>query len=267
MQYLAIDSTLNVVSSTGEEKNASCLSAMHAHSFLCDDDVMFNVKDESKLIDFDFTNVDINSLRLQMMLPGHVLSPLSENSPGKHPLRLGMAFCHSHWCLLSKASPPTGSATPPVKHPLSPGSSLSDAPVPAPKRRRTSQSDSSLSDPDEDEDEEDQPLAARIPRTSAATTNGLRSGHRSGKKTSKKGVSHTSVPSEQPHSTAEAAKMNGRANGVAHEHKIKVEEKLDDRQLSRLATGVPVDTAVTAQTPVSPSFHTLIHCSSIIKAR
>ena len=48
--------------------------------------VFFNVKDENKLLDFDYTNEDINSLRLQMQLPGHVLSPLSENSPGEPSL-------------------------------------------------------------------------------------------------------------------------------------------------------------------------------------
>ncbi|THH04557.1 hypothetical protein EW145_g5435 [Phellinidium pouzarii] len=137
----------------------------------------------------------------------------------------------------------------PAKHLLSPDSSLSDVPPPPQKRRRTSQSDSSLSEPD-DEDEEDRPLAARIPRmTGAAAKNGMRPAHRSGK-SAKKGVAHTSLPSEQPHSVTEGSKMNGRANGLlSHEAKVRLEEKLDDRQLSRLATGVTVDTGVTAQTP------------------
>ena len=143
----------------------------------------------------------------------------------------------------------------PSKHPLSPDSSLSDIPPPPPKRQRTSQSDSSLSEAeDDDEDDEDQPLAARarVPVSTNGAMNGMRS-RRGGKKTSgKKGVSHTSLPSEQPHSALDgAAKMNGRLNGgKSHDAKIKVEEKLDDRQLTSLATGVTVDTGMTAPTPV-----------------
>lgn len=66
-------------------------------------------------------------------------------------------------------------------------------------------------------------------------------------------MSMTSLPAEQAHSAAEgAAKMNGRANGQMNlEAKVKFEEKLDDRQLSRLATGVTVDSGVAAPTPVS----------------
>jgi hypothetical protein len=38
--------------------------------------------------------------------------------------------------------------------------------------------------------------------------------------------------------------MNKRINGInGHKHKIKVEDKLDESQLSRLAAGVPVDSA------------------------
>lgn len=146
----------------------------------------------------------------------------------------------------------------PKKHHLSPDSSLSDAPPPSPKRRRTSASDSSLSEAEENSDEEDQPLAARMPR--AAKTgppkrqeNGIR---RAGKKTGGKGISMTSLPAEQAHSAAEgAAKMTGRANGqMNHEAKVKFEDKLDDRQLSRLATGVTVDSGVAAPTPVRDSY-------------
>ena len=44
--------------------------------------------------------------------------------------------------------------------------------------------------------------------------------------------------------------MNGRANGInGYEMKVKVEDKLDENQLSRLATGVTVD----AGRPVSPT--------------
>ena len=37
-----------------------------------------NEKDENRLLDFDYTNEDIESLRQQMRLPVHVSSPLSE---------------------------------------------------------------------------------------------------------------------------------------------------------------------------------------------
>lgn len=38
--------------------------------------------------------------------------------------------------------------------------------------------------------------------------------------------------------------MNGRINGInGHEPKVKVEDKLDEGQLNRLAAGVPVDAA------------------------
>lgn len=149
----------------------------------------------------------------------------------------------------------------PIKHLLSPDSSLSDAPPPPTKKRRTSQSDSSLSDAeDEEEEEEDRPLAARIPLSSSSAkkvpANGSRTvGHRAGKKTGMKGVSHTTVPSEQPHSAAEGSAMIGRTNGAAaHDTRtVKIEDKLDERKLSRLATGVTVDTGIAAPTPVRRS--------------
>ena len=168
--------------------------------------------------------------------------------------------------LLPLATEPPDSAT---KHSLSPNSPLSDPPPPL-KRRRTSESDSSLSDPD-DEDDEDQPLASRIPRSSGSVPNGM-NGKRSGKKLNgktvggKKGPPPTSLglPSEQPHSASEGAAMNGRVNGIVPpDPPVKVE--VDDKQLSRLATGVTVDTGMNAtQTPVSrefsfrPSFHSCI---------
>ncbi len=151
----------------------------------------------------------------------------------------------------------------PKKHLLSPDSSLSDAPPPSPKRQRTSGSDSSLSEAEENSDEEDQPLAARIPRATKTgppkrQENGIR---RAGKKTGGKGISLTSLPAEQTQSSAGAAKMNGRANGqMSHETKVKFEEKLDDRQLSRLATGVTVDSGVAAPTPVRNFYQAAYLC-------
>lgn len=157
----------------------------------------------------------------------------------------------------------TGPQPPPSKKSLSPNSPLSDPPPPS-KRRRTSESDSSLSDPD-DEDDEDQPLASRIPRSSGSATNGM-NGKRSGKKRNgktvggKKGPAPTSLglPSEQPHSASDGATMNGRANGIVKPD-LHVKIEVDDKQLSRLATGVTVDTGMHAtQTPVSLS---LIVCA------
>ena len=53
-----------------------------------DPEKLQRVKDEGKLLDFDYTNEDVESLRQQMQLPGHVSSPLSEGSPGKYLGRL-----------------------------------------------------------------------------------------------------------------------------------------------------------------------------------
>ena len=153
---------------------------------------------------------------------------------------------------VSVSEPPTS----PSKHLLSPDSSLSDIPAPPPKKRRTSQSESSLSDPEDDEEEE-RPLAAG--RTVLNGRAPLRSGKKTGvKKSGGKKIAHTSLPSEQPHSAAEGAKMNNRVNGaIVQEQRVKIEEKLDDKQLTRLATGVTVDTGTTAQTPVSHSLSRL----------
>lgn len=161
---------------------------------------------------------------------------------------------------------PTEPPISPSKHPLSPNSPLSDPPPPPLKRRRAD-SESSLSEPD-DEDDEDQPLASRIPRTSSATNgiNGQRSGKKPNGKTfsGKKGPAPSALglPLEQAHSASEGATMNGRVNGVVpHDPPVKVE--VDDKQLSRLATGVTVDTGnATAQTPVS---HTPSSSSTLIQ--
>lgn len=181
-----------------------------------------------------------------MQLPEHVSSPLSEGLSGMSLYLLFISLRGTNYVAKEPGSP--------IKRPLSPDSALSDVPPPLSKKSRSSQSDSSLSEADDDEDEEDQPLAARIPLTTAnGNTSKKRSLIRGGKKTSgKKGLSKTTLPSEQPHSATEGAKkMNGKVNGISHEARVKFEERLDDRQLSRLATGVTVDTGTTAQTPVS----------------
>ncbi|TFY76343.1 hypothetical protein EWM64_g7667 [Hericium alpestre] len=130
----------------------------------------------------------------------------------------------------------------PDKQPPSPGSSrLSERTSPPPaKRRRISLS--SLSD--QDDDEEDRPLAAKM---HASLNGAARQGtdRRSGKKTK----AHTGPASLFAPPTGELqAEMNG------HVAKVKVEERMDERQLDRLVTGVTVDTegAPTSAPPVKP---------------
>lgn len=211
------------------------------------------LQDNGKLLEFAYRDEDIDSLRRQMQPLLHVSSPLSDRSPSP-----GMRLLFNRGEFSFNDSIFIDSD--PLKHLLSPNSSLSDVPPPT-KRRRTDQSDSSLSEAEDDEDDEDRPLAARIPLTSGKGPKrvengvgmGVRTmGQRAKKGSGKKGISHTTVPSEQPHTTEEAAKLNGASNGIsAHGQKVKVEERLDDRQLSRLATGVTVDTGMSAPTPVS----------------
>ena len=123
---------------------------------------------------------------------------------------------------------------------LSPASSLLSEVShhnPAKKRRVSSSSLSDAEDIDDDDDDEDRPLAARI-------TVGVRSvpGKRSGKqvpgKKSKK--SHAALSGSL--STNNRPKTNGKVNGInGHETKVKVEDKMDENQLSRLTAGVPIE--------------------------
>ena len=124
---------------------------------------------------------------------------------------------------------------------LSPASSLLSEishQNPAKKRRVSSSSLSDAEDIEEDEDDEDKPLAARV-------TVGVRSvpGKRSGKqipgKKSKK--SHAAALSGSS-STNNRPKTNGKVSGInGHETKVKVEDKMDENQLSRLTAGVPIE--------------------------
>ncbi|KAG7098732.1 hypothetical protein E1B28_000644 [Marasmius oreades] len=134
------------------------------------------------------------------------------------------------------------SRSPPLSSPES--SILSDSDVPPPnKKRRISFSSGSddaqgtraLLDEDDDDDEEDRPLAARMAQKSAAKA------PPKGSKTSKKAAA-SRVP-------ALSSTMNGNGRTTEVESKIK-EERLDDTQLDRLATGVPVDSAESSGPPV-----------------
>ena len=109
----------------------------------------------------------------------------------------------------------------------------------AKKRRVSSSSLSDAEDIDEDEDEEDdeedRPLAARI-TVGARSVPGKRSGKQVPGKKSKK--SHAALSG----SINNRPKTNGKVNGVnGHDAKIKVEDKMDENQLSRLTAGVPMD--------------------------
>jgi histone acetyltransferase len=125
--------------------------------------------------------------------------------------------------------------------PSSPVSSeLSESP-PA-KRRRTS-STSTLSEEDEDEDEEeDQPLAARIAlKTAPRVENGASRVPTSGKRCGKKSSCMKSKISVQS-PTGVRAEVNGMVNGLnGHDSRVHSEERMDEGQLDRLATGVTVD--------------------------
>ena len=136
--------------------------------------------------------------------------------------------------------------------PLSPASSiLSEPPQPPNKRRRISIS--SLSE-DDDDDDEDKPLAARMTVNLAMDRPEMTArkapAHRSGKKTSSmKSKGQTGFVST-PTRTGQDLLESRRVNGVhGHEAKVKVEDKLDELQLTRLATGVTVD----AGGPTSPA--------------
>lgn len=150
----------------------------------------------------------------------------------------------------------------PSKHILSPdASTLDDSSQHVLKRRRTT-SMSSLSDADDkdDDEDEDRPLASRVRppgiNSVAHQDDGIpRSvGHGSGKKTSSmKTVAQTAPPSHQPTAYEGVPYTNGKINGVKGQilPSIKLEDHMDENQLSRLANGVTVDTGTSAPTPVS----------------
>lgn len=99
---------------------------------------------------------------------------------------------------------------------------------------------SPLSD-DEDDDEDDKPLAGRVAGSSISRAEKSRPGKRSGKKAPSKKAkkSHTAPTSLAPPVGEKQALMNGKINGVnGHDHKIKLEDKMDETQLSRLAATI-----------------------------
>ncbi|KAG6873404.1 hypothetical protein C0995_015829 [Termitomyces sp. Mi166 len=182
--------------------------------------------DAGKLLDFHYSDEDIVSLRRQMRIP------------------------------VSLVSPRIRTVSSPEQQPSSPVSSiLSDPPQPSNKRRRISISSLSDADDDDDDDEEDRPLAARMAlKTSTRTEKSTRppaskrSGKSRGKATHK---AHTAPASLLPPSETEKAQMHVVVNGVnGHVNGVKVEDVMDQSQLSRLAAGVTVDTGANA--PAGP---------------
>ncbi|KAG5723750.1 Histone acetyltransferase gcn5 [Termitomyces sp. T112] len=182
--------------------------------------------DAGKLLDFQYRDEDIVSLRRQMRIPVSLVSPPipATSSP-------------------EQASSPVSSI-------------LSDPPQPSNKRRRISIS--SLSDDDDDDDddeEEDRPLAARMAlKTSTRAEKSTRppASKRSGKTRGKASHKAQTAPvSLLPPSEPEETQMNGAVNGVnGHVNGVKVEDVMDQSQLSRLAAGVTVDTGANA--PAGP---------------
>ena len=146
---------------------------------------------------------------------------------------------------------------------------MSDAVERPTKKRRVSVDYSSLSEADDDDDdeEEERPLAARITRQPAGKLRNRKAGkavtgqrggagHRGGagqrggkQKTSMKAKAHTAPANIPPPTAQEREEM--RPNGVnGHDTKVKVEDKMDEGQLSRLATGVTVDASGPASAAV-----------------
>lgn len=113
------------------------------------------------------------------------------------------------------------------------------------KRRASSSSLSEAADDDEeeeddDDEDEDRPLASRI---SANTTSRSVAGKRNGKSApGKKAKKSQAARTSSAHLAGgeELALVNGKING-SHKARIKIEDRMDENQLSRLAAGVPMD--------------------------
>ena len=135
---------------------------------------------------------------------------------------------------------------------------------PPSKRRRVSYSSLSSASSSSSGDEDEKPLATeraeraeKKSKKSAAParpSQGKKVGRNAGK-SSMKSKGHTAPTSKLPPNDQERAEMTRPvSNGVnGHGIKVKVEDKMDERQLSRLVTGVTVDagsapSAVVSQT-------------------
>ncbi|KAK7005657.1 histone GCN5 superfamily [Favolaschia claudopus] len=180
------------------------------------------LQDMNKLLDFGYVDEDILSLRNQLKLPLSLMSVANISSSPEQPL----------------SSPPSSAS-----------SVLSDISAPPSKRRRVSFSSSSLSASD---DEEDQPLASRVglktgARSDKSTRAPASKSQRSGKKgPGMKTKGQTAPVSLPPPSAQEQEESNG---VVPPPPQIKLEDKMDEEKLTRLATGVTVDSGPGAPAP------------------
>ncbi|KAJ6587080.1 hypothetical protein DFH09DRAFT_1142523 [Mycena vulgaris] len=180
------------------------------------------LQDVNKLLDFSYVDEDILSLRNQMRLP------------------------HSSMPLVNISSPPEHRSSSP---PSSASSLLSDPSPPPSKKRRLSSSSLSASD-----DEEDRPLASRMglktggPRSEKSARAPASKSQRGGKKgPGIKSKGKTAPASLPPPMGQEQDEMNGII--VHHQPKIKEEEQMDEEQLTRLTTGVTLDSGAGSAAP------------------
>lgn len=194
------------------------------------------------MLNFDYTDSDIESLRKQMR---SAVSSIMPPHPATRACTTRISCISFTASIAIQSSAPNSPAT----------SELSDLPPPKKKRRisMSSLSNNTDAEDDEDDDEEDRPLAARM---ADQTNSRAPAGYRSAMKgpssqrgmASKKGPSSVSSmkgpsnkgvmgqraqkartgPSESP------SKVNG-------ETKVKLEDKMDDAQLDKLASGATVD--------------------------
>lgn len=187
-----------------------------------------------------------------MRIPVSLVSPkiCTNSSPGNLLLPL-FDYSKSHFLAEQQPSSPVSSI-------------LSDPPQPSNKRRRISVSSLSAADDDDDDDEEDRPLAARMSlKTSTRAEKSTRppASKRSGKTRGKAShKAHTAPASLLPPSELEKSQINGGVNGVnGHVNGVKVEDVMDQSQLSRLAAGVTVDTGSNAPAGVRSSCNRLFY--------
>ncbi|EPT05008.1 hypothetical protein FOMPIDRAFT_1045676 [Fomitopsis schrenkii] len=199
--------------------------------------------DVNKILDFDYADDDIDGLRQQMTLPERTPTPASSISDA-----------------LNDLVPSSPKRAPSSSSPASSFlSDAADALEPPTKKRRISFS--SLSSSSSDDDEEERPLAARktapAPATAAEAASSSRptGQKRSGKQPSNKKAktqARTAPVTMVPPTEAQKVDMTRPTDGANGEPKVKVEDKMDEGQLMRLATGVTVD--ATAPSSGAPTF-------------
>ncbi|KAJ6500056.1 hypothetical protein C8R47DRAFT_971212 [Mycena vitilis] len=178
------------------------------------------LQDMDKLLDFGYVDEDILSLRQQMKLPLSLMGLANINSSPEHP----------------SSSPPSSAS-----------SVLSDISPPPSKKRRLSSSSLSGSD-----DEEDRPLASRMglktgPRSEKSARAPASKSQRSGKKGPGIKYKGQTAPASLPPPTGQE---QDEMNGVALPRpQIKVEDRMDEEQLTRLTTGVTLDSGAGSTAP------------------